>query len=60
MSYDLFDFAFHNNYIINKNPDIAVVRGTQKHFVSLPPFFNRKQKYGSTLVWGTYNPRQKY
>ena len=28
MSYDLFDFVFHNNNIVNKNPDIALVRGT--------------------------------
>jgi hypothetical protein len=28
MSYDLFDFVFHNNNIVNKNADIALVRGT--------------------------------
>ena len=27
MSYDLFDLVFHNNNIVNKNPDIALVRG---------------------------------
>ena len=44
MSYDLFDFPFHNNYIVNNNPDIAVVRGTHKHFISLPPFFLTENK----------------
>ena len=40
MSYDLFDFAFHNNYIVNKNPDIAVVgQGNTKTLYFPTPLF---------------------
>ena len=75
MSYDLFDFVFYNDYFVNKKPWYCSGQGN-KQVITMqvygciktkpntlfpyPPFFLTKKNPGSTLVWGTYDPPQKY
>ena len=51
MSYDLFDLVFHNNNIVNKNPDIALVRATSNNSANMYALKQNQTLY-FPIPWG--------